>query len=658
MIEQQTTLNHRYRIDRQVGEGGMAVVFAGHDLLLGRDVAIKVARPQYAADPNFRARFEREARAAASFAHQNIIDIFDVGEERGTPFIVMEFVRGKTLKRIIAEEGPFHPDDVAALLAQLGSALDYAHERGYVHRDVKPQNILVDARGQARVVDFGIAKGLADADLTMIGEGLGTAGYLSPEQASGLMATPASDIYSAGVVAFEMLTGALPFAAETSVGVAMRHVHDEPPLPSSLRPGVPPAVDGLVLRALAKDPTKRFASAGEFAAVMANWRSQLDAVSATAARAAAATAVSPVALPSGESASQREKAARGDFATSRPLVGPGTVVRPPGGRTVRATAVAPAPATNKEEMGCATWATGSVILIGLIALVWLGFRMSPRLAGLGLPATTTPLGGVAAPTSEVPGAEISGRIEPPATEPRSATAPGAVVATLEPTPPAPAAITVPALLGQSLPDAEALANGLGLLVTVGEPIVSAEIEVELIAEQDPPSGSELEQQGIVTVRLSLGDERVAVDELALVGDDFGVAAARLDDAGLAVAREDIGSEAVPAGAVVDFSPPHRARRGETVTLRVSVGDKVFLPGAYQGQPLEQVTARLRDLGLEPGRPLGVPRRRIEEQGVDLLRDGIDAGDVVGVRGRGVDFDVWVPRGTAIDVVFYDETLDR
>src|SRR5687767_2540184 len=195
MIRPQSLINGRYRVGRRLGEGGMAVVFVGHDLLLGRDVAIKTLRPQFAADPAFRARFEREARAAASLSHPNIIDVHDVGEDDGTPFIVMELVRGQSLKEIITADAPFHPDDVAELLGQIGGALDYAHARGYVHRDIKPGNILIDEHGRARLVDFGIAKGLADTDLTDAGGGFGTAAYFSPEQAEGLMATPASDVY-------------------------------------------------------------------------------------------------------------------------------------------------------------------------------------------------------------------------------------------------------------------------------------------------------------------------------------------------------------------------------------------------------------------------------------------------------------------------------
>jgi serine/threonine-protein kinase len=213
MTRTQAIINGRYRVGRRLGQGGMALVYAGHDLLLGRDVAIKTLRPEFASDPAFRARFEREARAAAALSHPNIIDIFDVGEEGGQPFIVMELVRGKSLREIIAAEAPFHPTDVAELLEQVGSALDYAHARGYVHRDIKPGNILVDEHGRARVVDFGIAKGLADADLTETGGGFGTVGFISPEQAEGLMATPASYFYSGGVVAYLLLTGSLLFPA-------------------------------------------------------------------------------------------------------------------------------------------------------------------------------------------------------------------------------------------------------------------------------------------------------------------------------------------------------------------------------------------------------------------------------------------------------------
>jgi len=379
VIDEQTIVNRRYRVERRIGEGGMAQVYLGHDLLLNRAVAIKVLRPQFAHDAAFRTRFEREAQAAAGFTHPNIIDVYDVGDHEATPYIVMEYVRGETLEAIVEAEGPFAADDVAALLEQVCAALDYAHDRGLVHRDVKPHNILVDGQGLAKVVDFGIAKGLADSSLTDAGTGLGTVGYISPEQASGLMATPASDIYSVAVVAFQMLTQELPFPADSAVGVAMRHVNDAPPPPSSLNPDVPPGVDAIILRALAKAPTRRYPSAGAFAAAMTGWRDESGD---------APVAVGGAALPR----EIQDPSAAGDGA----VAGAATVVLPgapkaapgktgsPAGSPARPVPLPPARATKappevaRDDVGCATWAVGSAILIGLVALIWLGFRFSPR----------------------------------------------------------------------------------------------------------------------------------------------------------------------------------------------------------------------------------------------------------------------------------------
>lgn len=257
-------IDDRYEVLGQLGEGGMAVVLAARDQRLNRDVAIKLLRPHLANDPRIHERFAREAHAAAALNHPNIIEIFDVGVHGANPYIVMKLVSGQTLKQIIATDAPFHPDDVAALLQQIGRALDHAHAKGYIHRDVKPGNILIEQTGTALVADFGIAKGLDESDLTEFGAGFGTAAYMAPEQVLGQMATPATDIYSAGVIAFELLTGKLPFSAETPVAMAMRQVHDAPPPPSLVNPRLPPALDSVVLRALDKNPTRRWPSMREF----------------------------------------------------------------------------------------------------------------------------------------------------------------------------------------------------------------------------------------------------------------------------------------------------------------------------------------------------------------------------------------------------------
>ena len=219
-MQQESILNGRYRLTQTIGEGGMAVVYLGRDLLLNREVAVKVLRDQFASDEVFLERFRREGQIAAGMTHPNIVSVYDVGNDGDYHYIVMEHIRGPNLKELIYQQGPFSVDGAVFIVSQVASALDYAHQRGLVHRDIKPQNILVDRDGNAKVVDFGIAKGMRDPGLTETGTGMGTVHYVSPEQARGLEIGPASDLYSTGVVLFEMLTKRLPFDGETADEVA------------------------------------------------------------------------------------------------------------------------------------------------------------------------------------------------------------------------------------------------------------------------------------------------------------------------------------------------------------------------------------------------------------------------------------------------------
>ncbi len=282
---QPRTLNGRYRLDDLIGEGGMAVVYRGYDLILGRVVAVKLLRAQFVSDENFLLRFTREAQSAAKLSHPHIANVYDVGHDGDTHYIVMENVNGPNLKDLIRRQGPFTVDGAAFILRQMAEALDTAHRHGLVHRDIKPQNILVDEAGQVKVVDFGIAKGLSDANLTEAGTGMGTVHYVSPEQARGERATPASDIYSTGVVLYEMLTKELPFDADTPVGVAMQHVSAPPPSPIEFNPSIPPEVDAIVLRALAKNPEDRFPTAMALAVALEHWEEGPGASQATRAMA-------------------------------------------------------------------------------------------------------------------------------------------------------------------------------------------------------------------------------------------------------------------------------------------------------------------------------------------------------------------------------------
>ena len=253
-------LGGRYALQEVIGTGGMATVWRAGDEVLGRDVAVKVLSPQYAADPGFLARFEREARHAARLSHPRLVTVFDCGVDSQTPFIVMELVAGRTLRQVLDEAGMLPPDEAVVIAAAVCEALEVAHAAGLVHRDIKPANILL-AGGEVKVLDFGIARAADPGDGTRTGAVLGTAAYLSPEQASGRPAGPAADLYSLGCVLFEMLTGAPPFAADSAVGLAYRQVHDDPGPPSARRPGLPGRLDQITARLLAKDPAGRPSSA-------------------------------------------------------------------------------------------------------------------------------------------------------------------------------------------------------------------------------------------------------------------------------------------------------------------------------------------------------------------------------------------------------------
>ena len=270
-IAPDTIVDGRYRVLKRLGTGGMAEVWCAEDEVLGRNVALKLLGSRYAEDPEFRERFRREARAAAGLTHPNIVGIFDRAEWDGTPYIAMELVDGRTLKDLVIQRGPMPIDVAIDLTEQLLKALGYAHKRGIVHRDVKPQNVIIDGEGQAKVADFGIARAV-NSDMTETGAIVGTVQYLSPEQAHGQPVDQRSDLYSAGVVLYELLTGRVPFDGEAPVSIALKHVSERPAPPSQLRPGIPPAIESVVLRALEKDPAYRFQSAEEFITALENAR--------------------------------------------------------------------------------------------------------------------------------------------------------------------------------------------------------------------------------------------------------------------------------------------------------------------------------------------------------------------------------------------------
>ncbi|HWX97841.1 MAG TPA: protein kinase, partial [Solirubrobacteraceae bacterium] len=270
-----TLLGGRYRLDAQIGRGGMSTVYRAFDVVLERPVAIKLMHREIAADSDQLERFRREARSVAQLNHPHIVTVIDAGEESsaegensgagGSPYIVLEYVEGETLKDLIRRDGPLEITQAIAYAIEIARALGAAHERHIVHRDVKPQNVLISAEGGAKITDFGIARTLTEEGLTMDGRVLGTTDYVSPEQALGHPVTGQSDLYSLGIVLYEMLTGRVPFRGDSPVAVAMKHVREDVPDVQALRPELSAATAAVVDRAVSKDVSRRYRDAASMA---------------------------------------------------------------------------------------------------------------------------------------------------------------------------------------------------------------------------------------------------------------------------------------------------------------------------------------------------------------------------------------------------------
>ena len=256
-------ISGRYKVLEMIGGGGMSNVYLAHDMILDRDVAIKVLRYDFSNEDDLHRRFQREALSATSLTHNNIVNIFDVGEDRDLHYLVMEFVEGKTLKHYIVDNAPLSPDETVRIMKQLTSAIAHAHQNQIIHRDIKPQNILMDGVHHVKITDFGIAMALSATSFTQTNSVLGTVHYLSPEQARGGTATKQSDIYALGIVLYELLTGKLPFSGESAVSIALKHLQTDTPSVRAVVPSIPQSLENVVMKATAKDPRNRYQTVEE-----------------------------------------------------------------------------------------------------------------------------------------------------------------------------------------------------------------------------------------------------------------------------------------------------------------------------------------------------------------------------------------------------------
>src|SRR5918996_49473 len=290
-------ISGRYRLIGPLGEGGMATIWRGLDEQLDREVAVKILRPQFSADPGFAARFKQEARAAGGLSHPNIVGVYDYGTDGpdGEQYIVMELVTGRDLSAILRERHSLSIDDSVRIAIGVASALEVAHRKGIVHRDVKPGNILITDGGDVKVTDFGIARAVSEASMTVTGTTLGSVHYFSPEQARGDEVTGASDVYSLGIVLFEMLTGRRPFSGESAAAVALKRLNEDAPRPSAIGFTIPAGLEAILMRALAREPRARFPDAGAFGEALRAWRR--DPGAATVGVGVAGAQLGPAATP-------------------------------------------------------------------------------------------------------------------------------------------------------------------------------------------------------------------------------------------------------------------------------------------------------------------------------------------------------------------------
>jgi serine/threonine-protein kinase len=472
----------RYEVGRLLGAGGMAEVFEGRDRLLARRVAIKVPLSQHAHDPEFAQRFRREARAAASLSHPGVVAVYDTGSENGTHFIVMEYVDGRTLKEVVRAEAPLYPDRAAEICADVCAALAAAHARGLVHRDVKPANIMLMPDGRVKLMDLGIARVAAGETATQTATMLGTAQYLSPEQAQGQAVDYRSDLYSLGCCLYEMLTGTVPFRGATPVAIAYRHVRDDPTPPRQLNPDVPPSLEAVCLKAMAKRPEDRYQTAAEFRADLERARAG-QRVTAGAATAAMATAVlPPLAGDPGDAGYP------GDPTSA--LGGPVTA-----GRAARHAGAPPA--------GQRRWWLYVLVPLGVVALaVGVAFMVSRLVEGLPatesaptLPTATRPrvveTTVLQTSTSQLP---TTSRL------PTTTAPPTTVPTTTEP----PGQVQVPDLIGRRPRVARAELEALGLQVNEARVPVQDPRQANRVVLQNPPPGSTVGPGSTVTIVVGVG----------------------------------------------------------------------------------------------------------------------------------------------------------
>ena len=560
--------NNRYQITERIGIGGMAEVYRAQDNVLGRLVAVKVMLPQYAADPNFTKRFKQEAAAAANLQSPYIVNVYDWGQDDGTYYIVMEFVRGSDLKTAINERGAINQRKVAEIGSQVCQALSVAHNLDIIHRDIKPQNIMVQPDGNVKVMDFGIARA-KNSVMTQTSSVLGTAHYISPEQAQGKELTAASDIYSLGIVLYEAATGKLPFDGPDALSVAMKQVNDLPAPPREINPDIDPALEAIIMRAMAKNPAERFATAQDMRYALNDYLAgrpvNVGGGFTSAETAVMGGVVAPLAAADGTAVMPAGMGAGG--------------VKPAGtpGGTKNYRSDDGKKKSNKKTIGIVVGIVAALAIVGLAAFALMGGFATgdpvPDVTGKTIEEATAIMkeAGFELGTTDqkyddkVPAGQIVGQ-DPKAGDKREKGSKVNVTVSQ-----GVAQITVPDVKGLDAEKAKQAIKDKGLVPSAGTPAYSDTVEKGLVISTNPESGTKVEKNSTVEYIVSLGSEGIEVPNV--VGQREGAAVAALNDAGFSVTTDYANSDTVAEGLVISQSPSagEKGKEGGTVNIVVSSG---------------------------------------------------------------------------------------